>query len=737
MELFSSVLLLLVLIGLSKIINRFVPFVPVPLIQIGLGALAAAAPVGIHLSLEPELFFVLFIAPLLYNDGRRTPRDELWNLRAQILLLALGLVFATVVVAGYAIHWMIPSIPLAAAFALAAILSPTDAVAVSALAGRVHLPKGTHRLLEGESLMNDASGLVAFKFAVAAAVTGVFSFSHAVGSFILIAAGGLLAGAVLSFLLIRLSVLLQRLGMEDVTMHVLLQILTPFLIYLVSEEIGVSGILAVVAGGIVHAVEKDRTTSPQYKLQLVSASIWSMLLFVLNGLVFLILGVSLPDVASVILRDEAFDNTTVLLYVLAITALLIVLRFLWVYAFAVMNNAKNGKRSRPQLKGLALLSVSGVRGAVTLAGAFSIPLYLDDGSRFPERDLIIFLAAGVILATLLLASIALPLMAGKEEEVQEESEQVISSQIKKKCVAILKGEESGSAAAAAAGMAAIAGMAGLAARSLGPGIPALSGAAVAENGALENGAYSPSPAMSGGPAGEQGSGTPVPSVQGDAASVYAGLLGSGGLPVLSPEAEKHARQRAKAKLTGLQAERSKLLAMMEEGSVPADTGRAMLEFLDRKEAFLARDADSQFRQSLGELGRMFARLFTKAPEAKGEGAGEGSGAIASSAECVRRARIEMCRAAVDAVKRGDDPEIRGDSEIVAAKYGQMIDRLESVPAAGLAELEESRKFLGKLEAFQEQRDSVQRMFEDGALSFKAAAGLRRFMDQLETSIWED
>ena len=222
METFLAVLLMLGLIAVSNIVNRFIPFVPVPLIQIGLGIIAALVPTGIHMSFEPELFFVLFIAPLLFNDGRRTPRDELWNLRAPILLLALGLVFVTVFVAGYAINWMIPSIPLAASFALAAILSPTDAVAVGALAGRVHLPKGIHRILEGESLMNDASGLVAFKFAIAAAVTGVFSLPKASLSFVMIAAGGLLLGAVLSFLLIRISVFIRRFGMEDVTIHVLL-----------------------------------------------------------------------------------------------------------------------------------------------------------------------------------------------------------------------------------------------------------------------------------------------------------------------------------------------------------------------------------------------------------------------------------------------------------------------------------------------------------------------------------
>lgn len=381
METFLVVLVLLGLIAISNIINRFIPFVPIPLIQIGLGVMVVLMPLGIHMTLEPELFFVLFIAPLLFNDGKRTPRNELWNLRGPILMLALGLVFATVLIAGYSINWMIPTIPLAAAFALAAILSPTDAVAVSAIAGRVHLPKSIHRILEGESLMNDASGLVAFNFAIAAAVTGMFSLPKASISFVIIAAGGLIVGALLAFLLIRLSVIIRRLGMEDITVHVLLQILTPFIIYLISEEIGVSGILAVVAGGIIHAVEKDRAVSPQYKLQLVSASTWSVLLYILNGLVFLILGLSIPDVIEVIYRDTAVDNLIVVGYVLAITMLLFVLRFVWVYVFSLVGSRLR-KMEKSSVKSLLILTISGVRGAVTLAGAFSIPFFLGMDRHF-------------------------------------------------------------------------------------------------------------------------------------------------------------------------------------------------------------------------------------------------------------------------------------------------------------------------------------------------------------------
>lgn len=415
MELFLLILALLVLVGVSHVLNRIVPAIPVPLFQIALGALLTLGPAGIHMELDPELFFVLFVAPLLFNDGKRTPRDELWELKGWILLMSVGLVFATVLVGGYAIHAMIPSIPLSAAFGLAAILSPTDAVAVGALAGRISLPKSIIRLLEGESLMNDASGLVAFKFAIAATVTGVFSLPHATLSFVFIAAGGLLAGVVLSVLIIALRAFLRRLGIEDVTMHMLIQILTPFVIYLIAEEIGVSGILAVVAGGIIHAVYKDRFEPYASKLQIVSASTWSVILFVLNGLVFLMLGLQIPHVSSTIIQDPAFDNFRVVTYIAVIVALLYALRFAWVYLFSLLE--RNDRTNRQKLRSTVLTTLSGVRGTVTLAGAFSIPLVLNDGSPFPERNLILFLSAGVILFTLVIASIALPLLSrGKPQE---------------------------------------------------------------------------------------------------------------------------------------------------------------------------------------------------------------------------------------------------------------------------------------------------------------------------------
>lgn len=438
MDTFITVMILLISIGVSNVINRFTPWIPVPLIQIALGIVLAVSPIGINMPLDPELFMVLFIAPLLYNDGKIVKREEIWKLRIPILLMSLGLVFITVAVVGMVINTMIPAIPLSAAFALAAILSPTDAVSVSALSERIHLPKQIIRLLEGEALMNDASGLVAFKFAIAATVSGVFSITHATFSFFVIAIGGIVSGIVIAFLIIKMSKVIRRLGMEDATFHVLVQILTPFVIYMVSEKIGVSGILAVVAGGIVQSIKSDFTESAVSKLKVVSSSTWSVILFILNGLVFLILGLQIPAVESVILKDKSISNTQVFLYILVISSTLIILRFLWVYLFwnESWNIGKKKQVYKHKLKPSILTAISGVRGSVTLAGAFSIPYVLEKGQDFPERDLIIFIAAGVILFSLILASTVLPILLKGDKKLDSGNIKILEKEIFRKVMRV-------------------------------------------------------------------------------------------------------------------------------------------------------------------------------------------------------------------------------------------------------------------------------------------------------------
>jgi Na+/H+ antiporter len=420
MEIFLIILLLLAAIGLSNIINHIIPFIPVPLIQIALGILITIIPGGLNIPLEPDLFFVLFIAPILFNDGKNASKRALWNLRKQILLLALVLVFLTVLVIGFLTNKLIPSIPLSAAFALAAILSPTDIVAVSAMSKRVRIPKRVMHLLEGEGLMNDASGLVAFNFAVAATVTGVFSLGDACLSFLEIAIGGLAGGAILAFLIIRLRLYIRRLGMEDVTFHMLIQILTPFAIFLAIEHLHLSGILAVVAAGIVHGMERDHEKSPTITLQIVSRSTWTVLLYILNGLVFLLLGLQIPDILNEIFKDPNFNNIKVIDYALIITASLLALRFIWLYLLEWSRwKLKKEDSAKPGIRMIAITTIGGVRGSVTLAGAFSIPYLLADGSLFPERSLIIFIAACVILVTLVIASIFLPIITRSENDEAE------------------------------------------------------------------------------------------------------------------------------------------------------------------------------------------------------------------------------------------------------------------------------------------------------------------------------
>ncbi|WP_144554966.1 Na+/H+ antiporter [Bacillus sp. X1(2014)] len=414
MEFFLLILLLLAVIGLSSFIHHFLPYVPVPLVQIALGVLLASLPLGIHIPMEPELFFVLFIAPLLFHDGKNVSRHALWKLRKPILLLALGLVFVTVFTIGYLIYWLIPSIPLPAAFALAAILSPTDVVAVSAISSRVKIPKTIMHILEGEGLMNDASGLVAFKFAVAATVTGVFSLAQASGSFIIIAIGGLAGGALLSILIIQLKIFIRRLGMEDVTIHMLIQLLTPFVIFYLVEHVHLSGILSVVAAGIVHTIYRERDQSPAMKLQLVSQNTWTVLIYILNGLVFVLLGLQIPSVISEIFKDPLFNNWEVSKYIFIVSVALLFLRFLWIGAAWKWEWLKK-EIEMPSMRAIGIITISGVRGAVTLAGAFTIPYVLADGSPFPQRSLIIFIAAGVILVTLITASIFLPILARTEK----------------------------------------------------------------------------------------------------------------------------------------------------------------------------------------------------------------------------------------------------------------------------------------------------------------------------------
>ncbi|TPN80740.1 Na+/H+ antiporter, partial [Mesorhizobium sp. B1-1-5] len=412
MQVAVFILVVLVLVALSGALVRLVRL-PLPVLQIAMGAALAWPARGLHVEIDPELFLLVFIPPLLFADAFAAPKRELVALRGPILDLAIGLVFFTIVGFGYALHWLVPSIPLVVAFALAAVLSPTDAVAVSSIVDRNIVPARLMHILEGESLLNDASGLVMFRFAVAAALTGSFSFAAASLSFLYAVAAGILAGMAALFVAAKALQLLNRIGGVPAEAQVLVMILVPFVSYLGAEHIGASGILAAVTAGLLTGVSgMFRFLGVSARMQ--TMSLWSTLSFVFNGALFILLGLQFPDIIRKVPPELSSRHWIIepVLTVLLLTLCLIGLRFLWIWIgdMAGAMAARLGKRKaepfglRVRLAG----SVAGVRGAITLAGILSLPLTLQDGSPFPARDVVIFLAAGVIICSLAIASLALP-----------------------------------------------------------------------------------------------------------------------------------------------------------------------------------------------------------------------------------------------------------------------------------------------------------------------------------------
>jgi CPA1 family monovalent cation:H+ antiporter len=347
-----------------------------------------------------------------------------------IIELALGLVLFTVVGAGFLMHWLIPELPLPVAFALAAIVAPTDPVAVSAITSRIPVPPRLMHIIEGESLLNDASGLVCFRFAVAAAMTGAFSPAKAGLTFLWVALGGIAAGVAVTFAITRThGYLLRRFG-EDDGMPILINLLTPFGAYLVAEHIQASGILAAVAAGVTMSyVELGGSATPSTRIR--RTVVWDTLQFSLNGVMFVLLGEQLPDIARGALHPpggQPYDPWWLAGNALALSLGLVLLRFIWVWVslrLTILNQRRLGQQEfKPRMRLILATSFAGVRGALTMAGVMTLPLVLPDGAPFPGRQLAILLASAVIVVSLLLASVALPrLLRGLEVPAETSAEQ--------------------------------------------------------------------------------------------------------------------------------------------------------------------------------------------------------------------------------------------------------------------------------------------------------------------------
>ena len=408
------VLALLLITAISGPIAKILS-IPLPLLLISCGI--ASSFLGLNINFDPETFLLLFIPPLLFSEAYLIPLRDFRQLRWTILLLAVGLVVFSTLAGGYFVHCLFPTLPFAAAFALAAILSPTDAVAVTSMVYEEHVPRRFLHILQGEALLNDASGLVCFKFAVAATLTGTFSVTQASWGFVVVALSGVFIGILLAILFNFANRIVSRHGFNEPTTQITLMTLLPFAAYLLAEHLHVSGILASVGAGL--SLNQSRVFgSAQTATRLRGSAVWEMITFLFNGLVFLLLGLQLPDIArqGVRIANAAGDSTWSLLgTIILLTCVLLFLRMIWILLLGYGKNmiAKIRKTSHHNVSIIetAAMTVGGVRGAITLAGIMSLPMAEGNIPEFPMRDLLITFAAGVIIASILVGTIFLPIFS--------------------------------------------------------------------------------------------------------------------------------------------------------------------------------------------------------------------------------------------------------------------------------------------------------------------------------------
>jgi CPA1 family monovalent cation:H+ antiporter len=390
--------------------------IPYPLLLVVGGLALSRVPNLPHVALEPNYVFLVFLPPLLYNAARLTSwRDFVFNLRP-ITLLAVGLtLFTTVAVAAVA-HWLL-AFEWAPAFVLGAIVSPPDAIAATAVAERLRVPRRIVTILEGESLINDAIALVAYRFAVAATMSGHFSLPAATGQFVVAAIGGIAVGLAVGFIVAYL-----RPRIHDEPVEGLISLLTAYMAYLPAERLHVSGVLAAVTCGLYVARRIPHITTPTMRLR--ANAVWDLVTFLLNGLVFILIGFALQEILESL---GPIPLPRLVAYAILISATAILVRVIWVVPAVYLPrwlSASLRKRDPvPPVGWIAIIAWTGMRGIVSLAAALALPTHLPGGAPFPHRPLILFLTFCVILATLLLQGLSLPLLIRAFNVIDEHEEE--------------------------------------------------------------------------------------------------------------------------------------------------------------------------------------------------------------------------------------------------------------------------------------------------------------------------
>lgn len=435
MEILITISVFITLVIIGSFLNKYIPRIPAALFQIILGFLVSYLAIPLHFEFESEAFMALIIAPLLFTDAYKASRSELWLYKKPIVYMAVGLVITTVVLVGYFINYIIPSIPLGAAFALAAILSPTDAVAVKSITKGMKLPKGLMSILEGESLLNDAAGIVSFKIALASIITGTFSLSKSSREFFITAIGGMVLGILIGLIIVSIKFINRKFLNTEPNILVIIQVILPIATYFIAEEFHLSGIIAVVFAGILLNFERYLRQGDSLDNQVVVSISYNQdtISYVLNGFVFVLLGYLLPGIFRNMITYPDLEVQTAMFYVILITIALIVTRFTFVYIFYVSFQQHAFKTSHNIVEFLKtkqldvgnysrfeyslITSLCGIHGTVTLATALMIPLTIGTtGVPFPLRNAILFIGSGVVLLSMIIGTIFLPLIIKTEDE---------------------------------------------------------------------------------------------------------------------------------------------------------------------------------------------------------------------------------------------------------------------------------------------------------------------------------
>lgn len=438
MEILTTLGIFVIIVILGSFLNNLFPRIPAALFQIILGAAITFIPnLPLHFEFESEMFMMLVIAPLLFTDGFNSSLKNIWLYKKPIIYMAIFLVLVTVIVVGSIIHLLLPMIPWAACFVLAAILSPTDAVAVKSITKGMKLPKGLMAILEGESLLNDASGLVSFNIALAAVLTNTFSVANASYKFLVVAGGGAVFGLIIGIAFSYIKFIFSTKFADEANILVIFQLITPVIVFYLAEHIGVSGIVAVVITALVYnyqrklhlltVVSSDAAVTIDSTQQIAS--------YVLNGFVFTFLGYLLPEIYHTMFNNREIDILYGFIISLVIVLGLMIVRLIFVYfnyisfqphhfttarkTAKIILNRKFDKDNYSRFSYSLIASLCGIHGTVTLATALMIPVVTATGENFPLRNTILFIASNVVLLSIVIGTLALPLVVKGEDEEKE------------------------------------------------------------------------------------------------------------------------------------------------------------------------------------------------------------------------------------------------------------------------------------------------------------------------------